>query len=98
MSRWGGRKVETLRRQVVATYGNRCWLCHGPIDLTLRSPKAGSLTLDHVLPRSMGGDDDLENLRPAHRRCNLSRGNGPARRLRPPRRVESGASFFRGGG
>lgn len=95
MSSWGGRKVSRLRRQVLATYGNRCWLCHDPIDLRLRHPHPGSLTPDHVVPRSLGGSDDLDNLRPAHRRCNLSRGNGPARRLRPPRRPESGASFFR---
>lgn len=95
MSRWGGRKVANMRAEVVATYGNRCHLCRGLIDLRLRHPHPGSLTPDHLVPRSLGGPDTLDNLRPAHRRCNLSRGNRPAALLRPPRRAESGASFFR---
>lgn len=33
------------------------------------------LTLDHIVPRSRGGDDHLSNLRPAHRRCNELIGN-----------------------
>lgn len=29
----------------------------------------------HVLPISLGGRDNLENLQPAHAFCNLSKGN-----------------------
>lgn len=31
-------------------------------------------TLDHIIPRSLGGCDHIDNLRVAHRRCNELRG------------------------
>ena len=64
---WGGRKVPRLRALVVATYGRTCHLCHQPI--------LGTVSIDHVIPRSKGGTDDIRNLRPAHQRCNGKRGN-----------------------
>ncbi len=37
--------------------------------------------VDHVTPRHLGGDDELDNLRAACARCNLERSNdGKARR------------------
>jgi len=70
---WGGRKVPRLRQQVVDYYGTVCWICRAPIT--------GTVSIDHVIPRSRGGSDDLDNLRPACLRCNTSRGNrmGPGR-------------------
>src|SRR5690625_2693919 len=94
MSTWGGRRVAALRGLVLAEYGRLCWLCHQPIDLRLSPRAPGGFSIDHVLPRSRGGTDDLDNLRPAHRRCNLSRGNRPAGRFRPARPTETGAGFF----
>lgn len=34
-------------------------------------------TVDHVIPRSLGGSDDLSNLRLAHWSCNRAKGNRP---------------------
>jgi 5-methylcytosine-specific restriction endonuclease McrA len=65
-ARWK-RKVALLR----ARDGNDCWLCGKPLG---GSP-GGSITLDHVIPRSKGGSNTLDNLRLAHRRCNHRRGN-----------------------
>ena len=39
------------------------------------SKKPTRLEIDHIIPRSEGGSDRLENLRPAHKRCNLARMN-----------------------
>jgi 5-methylcytosine-specific restriction endonuclease McrA len=64
---WGGRKVAQLRAQVLAAYGDVCHLCGG----------RGATSPDHVIPRSQGGTDALHNLRPAHERCNESRGDTP---------------------
>ena len=64
---WGGRKVPRLRQQVVDYYGVVCWLCGGTITDTV--------SVDHVIPRSKGGSDDIDNLRPAHKTCNIRRGN-----------------------
>lgn len=71
-SRWGGAHAERLRRLVVQTYGRTCWLCHSPI--------LGTVSVDHVVPRSKGGGDDIGNLRPAHMKCNSRRGNRDAPR------------------
>lgn len=70
---WRGylRKVAPL---VVQTYGGVCHLCRKPIDLAARFPDPRSLSIDHVVPRAAGGDESLENLRPAHLHCNTSRG------------------------
>lgn len=60
-----------------------CWLCHRPVD-----PKGvGSLepTMDHVIPKSLGGKRTPANLRLAHAKCNRDRGNGPAETFRPKR-------------
>lgn len=34
------------------------------------------LTIDHILPKSLGGSDDLDNLQPMCAECNFSKGNG----------------------
>ena len=51
---------------VLATYGDTCCHCGQP----------GARTSEHIHPRSLGGTDQLDNLRPAHRSCNSSRGIG----------------------
>lgn len=72
---WGGRKVPRLRQQVVEMYGSVCWLCGRPIT--------GTVSVDHVIPRSKGGSDDLDNCRPSHLECNVRRGNRTPTQFRP---------------
>lgn len=60
---WGGRRIARLLAFVLSEYGDVCHLCG----------RAGSTSIDHVIPRSMGGTDDLENLRPSHGSCNSAR-------------------------
>ena len=50
-----------------------------PIDPDLVSPHPMSFSVDHIVPKSMGGGDERENLAPAHRICNMKRGTGRAR-------------------
>ncbi|WP_371674455.1 HNH endonuclease [Streptomyces sp. NBC_00289] len=53
-----------------------CWLCGHNIDPRLDPRHPMSWTLDHLVPLSRGGDLlDPANARPAHRRCNSSKGN-----------------------
>jgi 5-methylcytosine-specific restriction endonuclease McrA len=68
---WGGRRIRGLRALVIVAYGSTCWLCGKAIVEGQR------WDIDHVMPRSQGGTDDMRNLRPAHARCNRSRGAKP---------------------
>ncbi|WP_431031517.1 HNH endonuclease [Plantibacter sp. RU18] len=77
---WGGRKAQEYVAGTLERYGTICRLCGLP----------GADSADHIIARSHGGAVyDYANLRPAHQRCNESRGN---RDLTAP--VESGLGFF----
>lgn len=61
--------------EVLATYGSNCYLCQQDIDLDLpRTSKRGA-TVDHILPLSRGGQDELDNLRLVHWDCNRAKSN-----------------------
>jgi 5-methylcytosine-specific restriction endonuclease McrA len=49
-------------------FGPDCWLCRKEIAIA-------EVSIDHVLPISLGGDSSLENLRLAHLSCNQGRGS-----------------------
>jgi 5-methylcytosine-specific restriction endonuclease McrA len=61
-------------------YGTVCHLCESAIDMAAPR-KVGTpgwelgLHVDHVIPLSKGGPDTLENVRPAHGKCNLQKQN-----------------------
>lgn len=45
-----------------------CFVCKKPVD-------KAQATLEHVIPVSKGGTDDMSNLAISHRICNQLRGN-----------------------
>lgn len=65
-----GVRLYVLRRD-----GWRCQLCKRPIQQHLRVPHPRAGTVDHVVPRSQGGNHDPANLRAAHMGCNSARNN-----------------------
>lgn len=51
-----------------------CAIC----GLEIRSEKIsvlGELTIDHIIPISLGGTNSADNLQPAHRKCNSHKAN-----------------------
>lgn len=69
---WRGRLVGYL----VDRDGPRCAICRRKVDLSLKSGPRGDErgpSIDHIVPRSQGGGDDLANLRLAHWGCNRAR-------------------------
>jgi 5-methylcytosine-specific restriction endonuclease McrA len=65
--------------QVIDFYGYRCYICLEDINLDVeRRPGYPNwrygLHIDHVIPMSKGGSDTLNNVRPVHGGCNLSKG------------------------
>jgi 5-methylcytosine-specific restriction endonuclease McrA len=71
------RWYRELRTHVLRTKPPVCALCGQLIDLTLSGLHPDGPHVDHIVPRSKGGQDTYTNLQPTHRRCNLQRGNRP---------------------
>lgn len=99
MSAWTGRRAARLTAAVLSAYGNRCHLhayglCLAPrpeIPMDLPPRHKWGPSADHLVPRSRGGSDELENLRPAHRACNAGRRD---RLLTAPRPVVAPSPDF----
>lgn len=63
------------RRAVYERDGWTCQICAEPVDPDAPANSTWDATLDHIVPRSLGGSDDPGNLRLAHRWCNSVRGD-----------------------
>lgn len=63
-------KKEALRIINLAKYGVfTCELCRKPFGRTAK------VTIDHVIPKSKGGSNKIENLQLAHYGCNKYKGD-----------------------
>ncbi len=79
-----GTRWQRLRLLVLATETD-CGICHQWVDQALKWPHPMSPCVDHIVPRSKGGDPyDRRNCRLAHLTCNASRGNRTHLDRRPP--------------
>ncbi|WNI28676.1 HNH endonuclease [Streptomyces sp. ITFR-6] len=52
-----------------------CWLCSTPINREASWPASDSRSVDHVVALSRGGGHTLANVKAAHLRCNLIKGD-----------------------
>ena len=71
-----GRWIHRLDR--LAIYRRDAWTCQICGEVTEPNAASGSAwypSLDHIIPRSLGGPDDWDNLRTAHNWCNSVRGD-----------------------
>ena len=64
--------------QVLEKYGSNCYICNKDINLTYTRliGKPGweqGLHIEHYVDLALGGPDTLENVRPAHAICNLTK-------------------------
>lgn len=67
-SRRRDRVPGRVRSAVLARDGRRCGICGGGIQ------PGEPVHLDHIIPWSKGGSNDVGNLQPAHPRCNMRKG------------------------
>lgn len=74
-NRW---KWSKRARLVMARDAHRCQLRLPPCTIT-------ATEVDHILPRSVGGTDDLDNLRAVCHRCHVARGMVDTPRREPRR-------------
>lgn len=73
--------------------GDLCCHCGGVMDFTPRGPapiRDDAATMEHIVPRSQGGSNAMENLALAHSYCNNVRGNGDPRNI--PHKVRHNAA------
>jgi 5-methylcytosine-specific restriction endonuclease McrA len=66
----------------------KCLHCGSRLVLAADGEPLGPATVEHLLPRSAGGTDDLANLAIACARCNHEKGVRHDRRPDDPRAVE----------
>jgi 5-methylcytosine-specific restriction endonuclease McrA len=76
------------RDSLLRQQGGRCALCGHrfprPDELPKEHEAAWLATFDHIVPKSMGGDDSLANLRLVHGTCNHKRGDASDNRPLTP--------------
>lgn len=82
MSRTGHARYRRNRKRILDQ--DVCWICGQWINPELKAPHPGSWTADHVEPIYQGGSNN-GLLKPAHRRCNIRRGN-----MKQPQPVQHG--------
>lgn len=63
----GSGWTEEEEKQLVEDYGGRCAYCNRPADLQM----------DHVVPMARGGIHSIDNIVPACKACNVSKGAKP---------------------
>jgi len=61
-----GRRIT---KGVLKRLGDVCALCTNPVDFSLRAPHPDSPSIDHKIPKALGGTDE-DGLQLAHLRCN----------------------------
>lgn len=63
------RHLQYIRQCLIAKHGMVCALCSKPIE------SEHELTVDHIIPRAMGGATTYENCQLSHKECNFRKGN-----------------------
>lgn len=61
-------------RAAIARAKPPCHICLGEIDYALPHTDPMSYVVDHIIPLTRGGTDEIENKQSAHRTCNRTKG------------------------
>jgi len=87
------RIAETDRTftRIAERWVGKCLICNGPIAFD--SATGEGATVEHIIPRALGGDNDPLNLGVAHFRCNAEKGRHWDARRRHSHRAEQYAAL-----
>jgi 5-methylcytosine-specific restriction endonuclease McrA len=72
------KRNETRRRRfrrIISANEPPCAICGHPIDYQAHHLEPNSFQIDHITPLDRGGDDVLENIQAACRKCNRAKSN-----------------------
>lgn len=69
------QRYGTTVYELAKLYGVNCGICDQPVDMDAAHPDLMRASVDHILPRSRGGTDDLDNLQLSHLICNIRKNN-----------------------
>lgn len=64
-------KYKHSREDIHAKYGGRCAYCGIEVVVKKSKPTDNKMHIDHIHPKFHGGTNDIENLTPSCKRCNL---------------------------
>jgi 5-methylcytosine-specific restriction endonuclease McrA len=65
------RKYKLSARELANRDGTDCGICGEPVDMSLRRKDSNMCaSVDHIIPRSLGGTHDPDNLQLSHLYCN----------------------------
>ena len=78
---WGGQKVTAARAMWAKRLPLPCSKCKRPVTADQ------AWHVDHVIPRSQGGPEGVENQWPAHARCNTRDGGKAGARITNAKRA-----------
>jgi len=65
---WSAKQRLMRVKKIKRRDGSKCWLCGERFNAN------SEVTIDHAIPKSRGGTNELHNLRLAHGDCNRKRG------------------------
>ena len=86
--------VRTIVRGEACWVG-RCLHCNTKLVVPEKGPPASTVTVEHIVPQTHGGDDDLTNVALACARCNNEKGRRhDVKRLDDPVRVRLERALF----
>jgi 5-methylcytosine-specific restriction endonuclease McrA len=71
----GATAEKFAAREVFNRDGWICGICTEPVNPSLLYPHRLSVSLDHIVPLSLGGTHTRDNTRCSHLTCNVTRGN-----------------------
>ena len=61
--------------EIIATWGSDCYVCKEPVDMSLPRTSRQGATVEHIIPLSKNGSDEIDNLRISHWICNNAKSN-----------------------
>jgi len=71
-------RSKKFKAKVFERDGWICQICGEKINKTYYYPHPKSASVDHIIPVSLGGPDELYNMQAAHLICNIMKGNNPS--------------------